>query len=179
MKTAQTPSWIEMFPKSFAWSVIWPRLLIIAIVVALDQATKIWAVARLSQEHIAVIDNLFYLELRYNTGAAFSLFEKHPGILTAVSVAVSLMVLVWLIATPGKDRIAALALCLVLSGAIGNLIDRFQAGQVTDFIRVHFAVINWSWPTFNIADSAICVGMAILMLYIFIVGEKKDVGSRV
>jgi signal peptidase II len=174
MKAEKSPSPLKETGSALSWPAIWPRLLIVVVVVALDQATKIWAVARLSQEHIAIVDNLFYLELRYNTGAAFSLFDKHPGILTAVSAAVSVMVLVWLIATPRRERITALSLCLVLGGAAGNLIDRFLAGQVTDFIRVHIAPIDWSWPTFNIADSAICVGMAILMVFVFVAGEKPN-----
>ena len=138
-------------------------LIIVPVLLALDQATKLWANSALQNSHIVLIENLLYLELAYNTGAAFSLFSNHPGILTAISSIVAIVVLIWLYQTPPGERLVATALCLILAGAVGNLIDRFRLEKVIDFIRVHISPINWSWPTFNVADSAICIGMALLI----------------
>ncbi len=165
-------------PAAFVWS-YWA---ILVIVLALDQATKAWAMSRLSGNNdLTLIPNFLYFDLAFNTGAAFSLFERHPGVLTAIACAVSVAVLIWAWRTPAADWPTAAALFLILGGAIGNLIDRFRLEKVIDFIRVHFAVIDWSWPTFNAADSAICIGMGLLVFRAFFPAEgvsKPDSPSQ-
>jgi signal peptidase II len=136
-------------------------------VVVIDQATKVWATRALSSSSLELIPRALVLELRTNEGAAFSLFSNHPEALTVVAAAVAIAVLIWLYKTPASDWPTAVGLSLVLGGAIGNLIDRARFGCVTDFIRVDFTRvgIDWSWPTFNVADSAICVGMGVLVFF--------------
>jgi signal peptidase II len=123
-----------------------------AVVVAVDQVTKSWAVHRLSHGDVHVVWKLD-LQLTYNSGASFGLAQGWAPIIGAVAVAV----VVTLLATVRHVRSDALtvALGLVIGGAVGNLADRVvrsHHGGVVDFIALHF------WPTFNVADSCIVVG---------------------
>jgi signal peptidase II len=123
-------------------------------VVAVDQATKSWAVHRLSRGDIHVVWKLD-LELGYNTGASFGLARGWAPIIAAVAVTavVLLLAAVRQVRTDGL----AVALGLVIGGALGNLVDRVVRGHhgaVVDFIALHF------WPTFNVADSCIVIGAA-------------------
>ncbi|MCX7013234.1 MAG: signal peptidase II [Candidatus Sumerlaeota bacterium] len=133
------------------------------VCVGLDQATKYWALHFLCDSPIIVIPNVLFLRLATNPGAAFSMFSHYPSVLTVVACIVAVVVFVWLMRIPRWDWPTALALSLILGGAAGNLVDRFRFGEVVDFVEVHFEFLNWSWPTFNLADSAICVGMGLLL----------------
>ena len=108
----------------------------------------------------------FNLMLTYNTGAAFSFLREAGGwqrwFFLSLSIAVSIGLIVWLTRLKPEEKRLALALALVLGGAIGNLIDRTWLGHVIDFIQLYYQ--NWYWPTFNIADSAITVGAVLLVL---------------
>jgi signal peptidase II len=122
------------------------------VVVAADQATKTWAVHRLSRGSIHVVWKLD-LQLTYNTGAAFSFAQGWAPVLGAVAV-VAVLVMLGAVRRVQSTPIAV-ALGLVVGGALGNLSDRVlraQHGAVIDFIALHF------WPTFNVADSCIVVG---------------------
>jgi len=135
----------------------------------LDQITKLMVVGNLSYaDRIPVIEGFFYLTHVRNTGAAFGLFADAPAdIRLGFFIGISLLAVVIIVSffrklAPG-DRLAALALGLVLGGAVGNLIDRIRLGEVVDFL--HFRLWGgYSWPDFNFADSAIVVGVAILVL---------------
>jgi signal peptidase II len=132
-----------------------------AAVVAADQASKSWAVHRLSQGPIHVVWKLDFV-LTYNTGAAFSFAQGWAPVFAGVAVVV-VVVLVTL-ARHVRSTALAVALGLVVGGALGNLTDRVvrhHGGAVVDFIALHF------WPTFNVADSCIVVGgiMAALLLW--------------
>ena len=127
-------------------------------VVAADQLTKWWAVTRLPAGPIHVIGTLD-LQLSFNTGSAFSLFQNHTGVVVAVVciLIAALAVLVW--RSPSLGRAAILG--LVLGGALGNLADRLfrtDHGAVVDFVDLHF------WPTFNVADACITVGCVLLLV---------------
>lgn len=130
-------------------------------VVALDQATKALAVATLSDGPVPIAGDILRLRLTRNPGGAFSLFTGFTPFLTVLAT-VMVVVLVR-VARRTRDRPTAWALGLVLGGAAGNLVDRlvrdpaFGSGEVVDFIDLSF------WPTFNIADSAITVGIAVLV----------------
>ncbi len=147
------------------------RVALIASLVSftLDQITKIAIDANLSYaDKIPVIPGFFYLTHVRNTGAAFGLFSDAPHVLRMVFfISVSLIAVGIIIAfyrklSPG-DRLAALALGLILGGAIGNLIDRIFRQEVIDFL--HFRLWRgYSWPDFNVADSAIVVGVGLLVL---------------
>ena len=103
----------------------------------------------------------------HNEGAAFSMLSNAAGwqrwFFSVLAIGVSVGILIWLRRLParGKSLLAA-GLCLVMGGAIGNVIDRIRLGHVIDFIRVHYA--EWYFPAFNVADSAITIGAGLLIL---------------
>jgi signal peptidase II len=105
--------------------------------------------------------------LAFNTGAAFSFLQDAGGwqrwLFTFLAVAVSSVLVIWLSRLSRRDWRTALPLALVIGGALGNLIDRVRLGHVTDFIEVYYR--HWSWPAFNVADSAISVGAVLLILF--------------
>jgi signal peptidase II len=136
------------------------------VVLLLDQGTKLLAdSAMLLHDPIELLPSLA-LTKAYNTGAAFSFLGDASGwqrwFFSGLAVVVCGVLLVWLRRLPVTDRRTALALTLILGGAVGNLIDRVLYGHVIDFIDVYYG--NWHWPTFNIADSAITIGAALLVL---------------
>jgi len=138
-------------------------------VLVLDLATKIAIDTHLSYaDKIPVIPGFFYLTHVRNTGAAFGLFSDAPQLYRLIFfIAVSLVAVGIILAfyrklSPG-DRLAAIALGLILGGAVGNLIDRIFRQEVIDFL--HFRLWRgYSWPDFNLADSAIVVGVGFLVL---------------
>ncbi|MBN1866873.1 signal peptidase II [Candidatus Sumerlaeota bacterium] len=135
-------------------------------IVLIDQATKAWVARSLwppdSHRAVTVIPGLLEFRAAMNTGAAFSLFQRHPGLLAAIASLLALAVLVWRFAFPPPDTLGRLALGFIFGGAVGNLIDRFRLGYVVDFIRAHWR--QYSWPTFNVADSCICVGIGLFFV---------------
>ncbi len=155
---------------------------LVATVVAVDQFLKAYmsSILTLCQpgrcETIEVLP-VFQFMLLHNTGAAFSFLADAGGwqrwLLLAISCVVSLVIGVWLYRAR-EDRLLALALALILGGALGNLIDRAVAGYVVDFILVHYG--NWYFPAFNIADSAITVGGGLLILDMFV--GKRDTAEK-
>ncbi len=140
------------------------------LVVVLDQVTKVIAVRTLlGQPPVVVIPNVFDFSLVYNTGAAFGFLSSASGwqnvFFVAVAAGVSLVILTMLRRLDATDRQSALAFALILGGALGNLIDRIRLGYVIDFI--HWFYRDWHWPHFNIADSAITIGVVLLVLDAF------------
>jgi len=139
-----------------------------AIVIALDQLTKHIALGALqpyaSRE---VIPGFLNWTLAFNTGAAFSFLRDAGGwqrwLFSALAIGVSVVLIVWLTRLARTEWRTALPLSLVIGGALGNLIDRLRFGHVTDFIEVYYG--QWSWPAFNVADSAICVGAVLLLVF--------------
>lgn len=135
-------------------------------VVALDQATK-FLVTRFLElyERVEVLPVLNFTQL-HNTGAAFSLLAGADGwqrwFFIGLAVTVSTALIVWLWRLPRGGKLLPVALALILGGAIGNLIDRALHGYVIDFIHVHWG--DAFFPAFNIADSAITIGAALLIL---------------
>ena len=140
-------------------------------VVAVDQATKAWAVDRLAAGPIGLIGSTVELRLTHNEGSAFSLFAGFTPLLAAV-VAVVIVVLVRML-RHAADPVVVVALSLLLGGAVGNLVDRlarapgFLHGAVVDFVRV-----GW-WPTFNVADAAVTSG-AVLVAVWGLRSEQRD-----
>jgi len=138
----------------------------------LDLATKEWVIRSLRfSDRIPVIDGFFSITHVRNPGAAFSLFATSPEpfrrwfFVGVTVVAALLIVSFYRRVTPG-DRLSALALGLVLGGALGNLLDRVRHGEVVDFLRFQLWS-GYSWPDFNIADSCIVVGVGLLVLELF------------
>lgn len=132
-------------------------------VLIVDQITK-----QLVVRHFGLFDRVdlapfLNLVRMHNTGAAFSLFASAaPLFFVALSIAVSVAILIWLRRHPHGNRLVAAALALILGGALGNAVDRATRGFVIDFIDVH--VMGWHWPAFNIADSAITIGALLILL---------------
>jgi signal peptidase II len=147
------------------------RLHYLAITIAiiiLDVWTKALVLARIDlHEAIPVIPNFFQLVHVRNTGAAFGLGANAasklvPILLNVGAIAVFCVVVVYALRTAVTDRLLQTGLHLILGGAVGNLLDRFRFGYVVDFLDVY--VGQWHWPAFNVADSAICIGIALLFL---------------
>ena len=143
--------------------------LVTAVVLILDQATKIY-IDRSMQlfQSIPVINGLFNITYMRNKGAAFS-FLAHASWRLPFFILVSLIAVVAILVAFGKlrddQRFAAFSLSLILSGAVGNLIDRIRLGEVIDFLDVYWQTHHW--PAFNVADSAICVGVFLLTIDMF------------
>ncbi|NHN39294.1 lipoprotein signal peptidase [Pseudomaricurvus alcaniphilus] len=144
----------------------WKWYLLALLVVLLDQLSKSWVSHNLAYGQPWVLTDFFNLTLLHNPGAAFSFLSDAGGwqrwFFTAVAAVVSLAVVVWIALLPRARHWEALALALVLGGAIGNLYDRVVLGYVVDFLVVHYR--DYYWPAFNIADSAICVGAGLLIV---------------
>lgn len=140
------------------------------LVVVLDQVTKYIAELNLSYcAPVKVIPGFFSMTLVYNKGAAFNFLSDAGGwqrwFLIVVSMAISLFLLFWLRNIEKDRRHLAIGIALVLGGAIGNLIDRSLYGHVIDFIEIYYR--DWHYPHFNIADSAISIGVVLLIYDIF------------
>ena len=134
------------------------------LVLVIDQATKVY-VDRTMQlyQSIPVVDGLFSITYMRNKGAAFSFlsnFDYRLPFFILVSLVAVVAILVAYRKLRDDQRFAALSLSLILSGAVGNLIDRIRLGEVIDFLDVFWRTHHW--PAFNVADSAICVGVALL-----------------
>lgn len=150
-----------------------------AVVVIFDQISKLIANSQLAQfESVAVLPS-FNLTLMYNTGAAFSFLADSGDwgrwFFLILGLAMSIFLIVWLIRLERTYRLQALAVALIIGGALGNVIDRLLYGHVIDFIDLyHTAFSGWlgfsqngHWAVFNIADSAICVGVVFLLVDMF------------
>jgi len=145
---------------------LWRRWLALSVAVVLaDQLTKIVILSRFrTGERLPVIDGLFDLVLAFNPGAAFSFLSSASGwqrYLFVILAGVVSFVLVLFLRKPGGFGLH-LGLALILGGALGNVIDRIHIGEVVDFLLVYHG--TWSWPAFNVADSAITVGAGLLIL---------------
>jgi signal peptidase II len=145
-----------------------PWLLVSLLVIVLDRLTKWWALAALQpagEPHV-VIPGFLSWTLAFNPGAAFSFLAGSNGwqrwFFAGLAIVISVALMVWLARTARREWRTALPLALVIGGALGNLIDRLHASQVTDFIQVYYR--NWYYPTFNVADCGICVGAVLLIL---------------
>jgi len=157
-------------------------LAISVAIIVLDALTK-WLVAAQIDLHesITVIPNLFEIVHVRNTGAAFGIganTDSHlvPMLLNGGAIVVFIVVVVYALRTAVTDRMLQVALHLILGGAIGNLVDRFRFGYVVDFLD--FYVRDHHWPAFNVADSAICIGIGLLFLDMKKNPEEKEVVAR-
>jgi len=158
------------------WALWWYGLAV--VVILLDHYTKGLASSELSYGRPVEVFSWFNLTLQHNTGAAFSFLNDAGGwqryFFTIVASAISLGLAIWLYLMSRCDRLLALSLGLILGGALGNLWDRVELGYVVDFISVHYG--GRYFPAFNIADSAISVGAALMLLDSFM-GGRSTVGS--
>jgi signal peptidase II len=143
-----------------------------------DQASKALAVGTLDYAAPVRLFAWFDLTLHYNEGAAFSFLSGAGGwqrwFFAALAIGVSAAIALWLYRLGKRQWPLALGLALVLGGAVGNLIDRLRLGYVVDFISVHYR--DWYFPTFNVADAAISVGAAVIILDSLFSAEDDTAG---
>lgn len=143
------------------------------MVIALDRITKMLAITYLEFLEPLRILPIFNLTLAYNKGAAFSFLHSASGwqhvLLGGLAIIVSLMIIIWLSQLSVSDRLANVALCLILGGALGNAWDRVLYGHVVDFFDFHLG--DWHFAIFNTADSAICIGAVLLCYHWFLAKE--------
>ncbi|MGM8870063.1 signal peptidase II [Psychrobacter sp. 2Y5] len=168
----KTPKVVANGSRAFIW-----YLLSIAIII-IDQWTKWLAETTLNfLEPIPVIKPFLNWTLAYNYGAAFSFLADAGGwqkwFFSGLALVIALFLLVYLIRAPRNAKLLSLGLAMVLGGAIGNLIDRVRLGKVVDFIHVHYADV-WHYPIFNIADIAICIGVAIIVIDMLFLEGKRE-----
>ncbi len=157
-----------------------------ALVLCLDQASKWLAAARLTFQRPEPLSSFLSLTLTYNTGAAFSFLSDQGGwqrwALAAFAAVISLGILLWLLRLDRRERFIAAGLALILGGALGNLMDRLVLGYVVDFIDFHHPALGgWPgfsadgrWPAFNLADSVIGLGVALVLLGETIVRRRRS-----
>lgn len=168
------PRWLALNAGASNW--LWLSVLVLA----LDQWTK-----RIILDRFAPYDEITWLPVLdivrwHNEGAAWSFLSDAGGwqrwFFTVLGLGVSLGILVWLRQLPakGQGRVAA-GLALVMAGALGNVIDRVHLGYVVDFIKVHYG--QWVFPAFNVADSAISIGAALIILDAVIDYGRKGEGA--
>ena len=144
--------------------------IIIAILIGLDQIIKYWALNSLKEVNsIPVINNIFSLTYVENRGAAFGMLQNNQSIFILVAAVASCFGLYYL-HSKKVNNLGKIGILLVISGAIGNLIDRVRLGFVVDYLDFH---IIWSY-VFNLADCFVVVGTILLCLYIITSEEKKD-----
>ena len=152
--------------KSSSGASLWWRWLALALLVLLlDQLSKLLMAGWLSLGQAHAVTGFFNLVMVHNSGAAFSFLAGAGGwqrwFFTGFGLVAS-SVMIWLLRRHAGQRLFSLALALLLGGAVGNIIDRLVHGHVIDFLDVHWA--GWHFPAFNLADSAITLGAALLIL---------------
>jgi signal peptidase II len=163
-----------------AYRVLWA--IAVAVFIA-DQITKLWIVARVpfnplhshgAGSDIEVIGGFFYIIHVGNTGAAWSMFTGRSVLLALLAAGTLVAIFFWRHSLGLRARIAQISFGLLCGGIVGNLVDRLMHGHVIDFIDLHFG--SYIYPTFNVADSGICVGV-ILYLWQSLKAAPKDQGT--
>ena len=151
----------------------WLWLSLLALL--LDQWSKLMVDSAMQLYQSIPVLPFFNLTYVHNTGAAFSFLSQAGGwqrwFFSVLAFVVSVMISIWLARLKKDETLLASALALILGGAIGNLLDRLRYGYVIDFLDVYYQ--NWHWPAFNIADSAITLGVMLMVLESFGVGRPK------
>jgi signal peptidase II len=138
-------------------------LIVTALVVTLDQLSKLWIAANRPPTDLELLPGFINLVFVKNYGVVFGLLSGHTELRIALSVAGSVIILVFLHYHPPTTTLGTLSLALILGGGVGNLIDRIRLGYVIDFISFQL----FRWPAFNIADAALTVGLFALIYYFY------------
>ena len=152
---------------------------VILVVIALDQISKAYFHSQFAPGERVNVLPFFDWILTYNLGAAFSFLASAGGwqrwFFVALAIVVSAWCWRWL--RRETDARVQLALALIIGGALGNVIDRIWLGKVIDFVLVYWAPWNWYYPAFNVADSAICIGAALMLWSAFVGGKRVSKSS--
>ena len=150
-------------------------LALAALVLVLDQASKAWVLASFRPMESHIVTPFFNLVLVFNSGAAFSFLAGAGGWQKWFFVVLALGISLWLLMLLRRhapERLLPAALSLILGGAIGNVVDRLRFDAVVDFLDFHLA--GYHWPAFNVADSAITVGVALMLWHQFRFGKDSS-----
>jgi signal peptidase II len=146
------------------------------VVILLDQLTKQLAERMLTLYESVYVMPVFDLTLLYNKGAAFSFLSDQGGwqrwFFTVLAIVVTMVLTVWLWRLKAQEKWVAVSLSLIIGGALGNVIDRILFGHVIDFLHFHYQ--QHYWPAFNIADSAITLGVGIMLYDALVLAKKRD-----
>ena len=164
-------SWPSMLASGWLW------LPLVVGIIALDQLSKAWIVSHMSYGGIRSLLPVLDITLRYNRGAAWSMLDSASGwqrwLFSGLAVVVGIGLVYWLRRLDARrQKLLSLSLSLILAGALGNLIDRLLNGQVVDFILAHWHQAQF--PAFNVADSAITVGAALMLLDAFMDSRRSS-----
>lgn len=144
--------------------------IIIIVAVMLDQVVKYIIRSNMDlYQSIPIIDGIFHITYIQNTGAAFSMFSGHTGILALVTVIITIGILVYLFKLRKDGHWALmLSLALIVSGGLGNIVDRLSLKYVVDFLDLRV------WPIFNLADVYVCCGCGLLVVYVFFIEPRLN-----
>lgn len=149
---------------------------IASVSLALDQLSKHLLLAHFPENTQAIAITPFFNIVRvWNTGVSFGMFasQRQPLILSAISTAIVIGLLIWLYRN--HNKVISIALGLIIGGAVGNIIDRLRFGAVSDFLD--FYIENYHWPAFNVADSSIFIGVVLLCIHTMLWEKKPDEGQ--
>lgn len=155
---------------------LWLALLVLII----DLGSKQWVMNHFALYESMPLIPLFNLTYVMNHGAAFSFLADKSGwqrwFLAVMAIGITLVLMVLMYRSSAKQRLSNIAFALIIGGALGNLFDRAVHGAVVDFIDFH--INNWHFPTFNLADSFICIGAALVVLEGFLSPANKSANSK-
>jgi len=157
--SAQIPATADRKPAYWPW-LVWALLLI-----GIDQLSKQWILSIFAYGDWTPITSFFNLVRAHNTGAAFSFLADHSGWQRWLFVgigAIATVLIIWQLRKHTEQKFFCFSIASILGGALGNVIDRLLHGYVVDFLDFHIG--SWHYPAFNVADMAICVGAACLIL---------------
>jgi signal peptidase II len=144
----------------------WRWLALSAVLIALDQWSKSLIERRFSLYETLTVLPVFNVTRAHNRGVSFSMFNSESGwqrwVFGALAGGIAIAIVFWLRTLPRRAWLQAVALALIFAGAVGNMIDRLRLGYVIDFVQVHWG--EHYFPAFNVADSAICVGAALILI---------------
>jgi len=141
-----------------------PWIVLAAVIAMLDQISKQWVMNSLHYGQVIPVTGFFDLVLVFNPGAAFSFLADHDGWQRWFFTGLATVICGWLLALTWRHRdekLLPIAFALIIGGALGNVYDRLVHGAVVDFLHFHYA--GYIWPAFNLADSAITVGVALML----------------
>jgi len=155
----------------------WLVLAVAAVILVLDQWTK-ELIRQSIPDYTSIIPipalgEYFIFEHVHNYGAAFGILQNQSNLFAVIAVVVSIAMLVYVYRLPPEARMVRVLLGLILGGALGNLIDRLNQGYVTDFVKMGIPGVYY-WPNYNIADSAIVVGVIAMGLYVVLDDLRKQ-----
>lgn len=147
--------------------------LVAVVLIIADQLSKLWAqnvIAKMPGKTIPLVDGVISFVFTWNTGAAFSFLQSRPLVVSCLSLVLVLALTAVAFFSKALSLRARLSVSMILAGGVGNLIDRARIGAVIDFINLEFI----RFPVFNFADICVCVGAALLIIFLYVPGRRED-----